>query len=230
MNDERIDLFLKGLRSSPTAKGRIRYLYLQNELSLFLPLKEFCQLHSLVLSLFVSIDHDDEVILQQLIAPGSGLRRLEYQYGDSYTDTFIPLLFQQSSLEELKLIVPNVNMRTELLPHSNTNLKKLIISCNLIHLLAALIPNIVSLTYLGITLYTLDSDLPVLTNIVQSHHTLEVLEIGEIRDCVASPANMLQLIEAAGNSQLTELRLNDSDYDKLPLHIHKLYEHLLKPI
>ena len=148
----------------------------------------------------------------------------------SYTDTFIPLLFQQSSLEELKLIVPNVNnMRTELLPHSNTNLKKLIISCDLIHLLAALIPNIVSLTYLGITLYTLDSDLPVLTNIVQSHHTLEVLEIGLIEDCVASPANMLQLIEAAGNSQLTELRLNESDYKKLPLHIHKLYEHLLKP-
>ena len=101
-------------------------------------------------------------------------------------------------------------MRTELLPHSNTNLKKLIISRNLIHLLAALIPNIVSLTYLGIgTLYPVDSDsdLPVLTNIVQSHHTLEVLEIGWIQDRDASPANMLQLIEAAGNSQLTELRL-----------------------
>ena len=66
-------------------------------------------------------------------------------------------------------------MRTELLPHSNTNLKKLIISRDFIHLLAALIPNIVSLTYLEI-LYPLDSDLPVLTNIVQSHHTLEVLE------------------------------------------------------
>ena len=85
---------------------------------------EFCQLHSLELS--VSIDHDDEVILQQLIAPGSGLRRLGYQYGDSYTDTFIPLLFQQSSLEELTLYVRDANgiLRTELLPHSNTNLKK----------------------------------------------------------------------------------------------------------
>ena len=118
--------------------------------------------------------HDDEVILQQLIAPGSGLRRLVYRYEDSYTDSFIPLLFQQSSLEELTLDVHDTNdiMRLELLPHSNTNLKKLIISRNLIHLLAALIPNIVSLTYLGIC-NPLDSDLPVLTNIVQSHRTLE---------------------------------------------------------
>ena len=228
VNDERIDLFLKGLRS-PTAKGRIRYLHLM-QLSFsqtFLPLREFCQLHSLKL-FSVSIDHDDEVIIQQLIAPGSGLRRLEYTYGDSYTDTFIPLLFQQSSLEELRLYV-RVKMRTELLPHSNTNLKKLIIKRDCIHLLAALITNIVSLTYLGIgTLYTLDSDLPVLTNIVQSHHTLKVLDIVQI-DCDASPTNMLRLIEAAGNSQLTELRLHVSDYDKLPLHIHKLYEHLLKP-
>ena len=229
LNNEGIDLFLKGIRSSPTAKGRIRYLYL---LSLsfsqtFLPLMEFCQLHSLELS--VSIDHDDEVILQQLIAPGSGLRRLGYQYGDSYTDTFIPLLFQQSSLEELTLYVRDANgiLRTELLPHSNTNLKKLIISRKLIHLLAALIPNIVSLTYLQIgALYTRDSDLPVLTNIVQSH-TLEVLQIGKICDA-SRTTKMLQLIEAAGNSQLMELRLHVSDYNKLPPHIRDLYKHLLK--
>ena len=228
VNDEGIDLFLKGLRFSPTAKGRIRYLHLLilSFSQTFLPLREFCQLHSLKL-FHVSIDHDDEVIIQQLIAPGSGLRRLDYESIGSYTDTFIPLLFQQSSLEELRLNVLDVKMRTELLPHSNTNLKKLIISPYLIHLLAALIPNIVSLTYLEI-LYTLASDLPVLTNIVQSHHTLEVLEIGEI-GCAALPTNMLRLIEAAGNSQLTELRLNKSNYDKLPLHIHKLYEHLLKP-
>ena len=233
VNDEGIVLFLKGLmiRSSLTAKGRIRYLCLR-DLSFsqtFLPLREFCQLHSLELS--VSIDHDDEVILQQLIAPGSGLRRL-FLF-NSHTDTFIPLLFQQSSLEELILYVHDTNdiMRTELLPHSNTNLKKLIITRNHIHLLAALIPNIVSLTYLKI-LYPLDSDLPVLTNIVQSHHTLEVLEFGPIQDRDASTAtstNMLQLIEAAGNSQLTEFRLFESDYNKLPPHIHELYEHLLKP-
>ena len=232
VNDEGIDIFLKGLRSS-TAKGRIQYLYLHG-LSFsqtFLPLREFCQLHSLKL-FSASIDHDDEVIVQQLIAPGSGLRRLKIYNSDSRISTFIPLLFQQSSLEELTLDVIDVNMRTELLPHSNTNLKKLIISRNLIHLLTALIPNIVSLTYLEI-LYTLDSDLPVLTNIVQSHHTLEVLVIGPIKGCDASTAtstNMLQLIEAAGNSQLMEFRLFESDYNKLPPHIHELYEHLLKPI
>ena len=39
---------------------------------------------------------------------------------------------------------------------------------------------------------------------------------------------MLQLIEAAGNSQLMELRLHVSDYNKLPPHIRDLYKHLLK--
>ena len=231
VNDEQMDLFLKGLRSS-TAKGRIRYLYLHTEFPFFLPLREFCQLHSLDLSYF-RINHDDEVIIQQLIAPGSGLRRLKYNsqhnIHNSYTDTFIPLLFQQSSLEELKLDVHDVIMRTGLLPHSNTNLKKLIFSSNLIHLLAALITNIVSLTHLQIS-DPLDSDLPVLTNIVQSHHTLEVLKIRKIQDCDASTdtsTNMLQLIEAAGNSQLMEVRLYVSDYNKLPPHIHNLYKHLL---
>ena len=76
VNDEGIDLFFKGLRSS-TAKGRIRYLLLHG-LSFsqaFLPLREFCQLHGLELD-SVKIDHDDEFIIQQLIAPGSGLRSL----------------------------------------------------------------------------------------------------------------------------------------------------------
>ena len=153
VNDVGMDLFLKGLMSSSTAKGRIRYMYLWLELlpfcQTFLPWREFCQLHSLEL-LCLNIDHDDEVIIRQLITPGSGLRRLEYNYGYSYTDTFIPLLFQQSSLKELTLYVrdANVNMRTELLPHSNTNLKKLIITRNLIHLLTALIPNNYCFTHL----------------------------------------------------------------------------------
>ena len=55
--DEGMDLFLKGFRSSPIAKGRIRYLSL-HELSFsqtFLPLTEFCQLHSLELNFLVLI-------------------------------------------------------------------------------------------------------------------------------------------------------------------------------
>ena len=69
--------------------------------------------------------------------------------------------------------------------------------------------NITSLTDLRIS-YLRDSDLPVLTNIVQSHRTLEVLEIREIMDRSDSPdlsTNLLQLIEAAGigNSQFKKL-------------------------
>ena len=236
VNDEGIDLFLKGLRSSPIAKRRILYLHLE-ELSFsqtFLPLREFCQINSLEL-LSVSVDHDDEVIIQQLIAPGSSeLRRLEICYPVTDTSTFIPLLFQQSSLEELRLYLYDDNLRTELLPDSNTNLKKLVISCNLVHLLAALISNIVSLTYLQIYVpedvddVEYDHHLPVLTNIIQSHHTLEVLEIGLMSP--ATSTNMLQLIEAAGNSQLKELGLDKLVYDELPPHIHELYKHLLKRV
>ena len=57
VSNEGMDLFLKGLRSSSTAEGRIQYLYLI-ELPFsqtFSPLREFCQLHSLKL-LSVSID------------------------------------------------------------------------------------------------------------------------------------------------------------------------------
>ena len=122
-------------------------------------------------------------------------------------------------------------MITELLPLSNTNLKKLVISRNLLHSLAALIPNITSLTYLQI-LDPLTNDLLVLTNIVQSHHTLEVLFIGEVTHCSASndtsTSNIIQLIEATGNNQLKELRLIKSDYDKLPPHVKEHYKQLLK--
>ena len=118
---------------------------------------------------------------------------------------------------------------TLLLPHGNTNLKKLTISRNLLHPLAALIVNITSLTYLEIY-DPLDSDLPVLTNIVQSHHTLEVLQIREIKNFTDS-TNLLQLIEAAdSNEHVVTFKLDIFDYVcKLPPHIQEQYKHLLEP-
>ena len=221
---EGIDLFIMGLMSFST-KGRIRYLTLS---LVSLPfarvitsLREFCELHHLII-IIDAFDHDDEVILQQLIAPGSGLRRLDYS-GVLHTNTLIPILFHPSSLQELRLevdIPPKIYH--ELLPHENTNLKKLTIKPNLLHPLAALIVNITSLTYLRIRFPLDRSDLPVLTNIVQSYRTLEVLEI------TAPSTNLLQLIKVAGNSRLMKLRLNKSDYDKLPLHIHEQCKNLLE--
>ena len=221
---EGIDLFIMGLMSFST-KGRIRYLTLS---LVSLPfarvitsLREFCELHHLII-IIDAFDHDDEVILQQLIAPGSGLRRLEYS-GVLHTNTLIPILFHPSSLQELRLEVDiPQKIYHELLPHENTNLKKLTIKPNLLHPLAALIVNITSLTYLRIRFPLDRSDLPVLTNIVQSYRTLEVLEI------TAPSTNLLQLIKVAGNSRLMKLRLNKSDYDKLPLHIHEQCKNLLE--
>ena len=250
MGMEGIDLLVKGLRSSPIAKGRIWFLNLSLSLSfsqVITQLKEFCELRCLTILCDDVVSFDDEVILQQLIAPGSGLRRLVCN-GDLHantsvtkgnSDTFISLLFQPSSLQDLSLTVGyqfKEIILHELLPHENTNLKKLTISRNFLHPLAALIVNITSLTYLEInnkqypTSGLEDSDLPVLTNIVQSHHTLEVLEIREIIYCTSTytSTNLLQLIEAAGNSQLKKLRLDKSNYDELPQHIHIQYKHLLE--
>ena len=245
MGMEGVNLLVKGLRSSSIAEKRIRYLFLELEFfSQFVsPFGKFCELHHLIIFIRHGyFDHSDAVILQQLIAPGSGLRRLEYHSNNilSFYDselhniinTLVPLLFQPSSLQELilNLCVEEIVLYDELLPHENTNLKKLTILRYLLHPLAALIMNITSLTYLKISFFLRDSDLPVLTNIVQLHHTLEVLDIGEIDyNSDENETNLLQLIEAAGNSQLKKLRLDKPDYDKLPPHIHEQYKHLLEP-
>ena len=94
--------------------------------------------------------------------------------------------------------------------------------------LAALIVNITSLIHLKIYSALLDSDLPVLTNIVQSHRgTLEVLLIGGV--CYETLSVLFtDLLEAAGNSQLNRLELYKSDYEMLPPRIHEQYKHLLK--
>ena len=238
---EGVNLLVKGLRSTPISTKRIRFLCLILQ-SLFFsqiitPLKEFCKLDRLVIFIRHDYyDHDDEVALKQLIAPGSGLRRLEYhiiRIGELRTNNaLIPLLFQPSPLQELALNLgyQDIVLHDELLPHENTNLKALTISPNLLHPLAALIMNITSLTYLGIVVGLRDSDLPVLTNFVQSHHTLEVLMIGEILyNSDDNKTNLFQLIEAAGNSRLKKLRLHKSNYDNLPPHIHEQYKHLLEP-
>ena len=227
MGMEGVNLLVKGLSSSPIAKKRIRYLGLALSSlffsQVFAALKEFYELDRLILYIYHDyFDHDDKVIFQQLIAPGSGLRRLEcrntFRLNELYyTSTFIPLLFQPSSLQELRLEfgIQDIMLCDELLSHENTNLKELTISRNLLHLLAALIMNITSLTYLKIDLLQ-DSDLPVLTNIVQSHQTLEVLQIGLIDySSDENETNLLQLIEVAGNSRLKKLILHELNYNSL---------------
>ena len=234
--DAGLDLLVKGLKSSSVVKGRIQALQIVNYLSfsqVITLLRVFCDLWRLEL-LNVDIHEDDEAILRQLIAPESRLSLLVYysSFNESYTNTFIPLLLQKSSVRELKLVISygDIIMKTELLPQENVNLEKLSISHNLLHQLAALIQKFTSLTYLAIS-EPQDNDLPVLTNLVQSHETLEILELDRIRDhdkLKDASTNMLQLIETAANCQLKELRIRTKNYDKLPHHIQENYRHLLK--
>ena len=229
-SEENIDLLVKGLRSSSIAKARILSLNITgSSLSVIITLREFCRLKKLVLWR-VNIDHDDLVILQQLIAPGSELKYLFMSgIGLPNSSSLILTLFQPSSLQQLGLEIIDTFVDTQLLPHGNTNLKELAISCDLLHPLAALIVNIASLTYLEIDDPLSTSDLPVLTNIVQSHHTLEVLHIEEIKDYTDS-TNLLQLIKAAdSNEHVVTFKLDIVVYNKLPPHIQEQYKHLLKP-
>ena len=230
-SEENIDLLVKGLRSSSIAKGRILLLDITgSSLSVIITLREFSRLKKLLLT-GVNIDHAGLVILQQLVAPGSELKSLYIKFWyiqSQINNLLISTLFQPSSLQELVLDSVDTINKTRRLPHGNTNLKKLTISRDLLHPLAALIVNITSLTYLEIGLL-LDSDLPVLTNIVQSHHTLKILSISLNHDCTVS-TNLLQLIEAAdSNEHVVTFELYRSVYNKLPPHIHEQYKHLVKP-
>ena len=221
--DSRIDLFLKSSGSSPN--GRIQYLSL-HELSLsqvFSQLEEFCQLLDFYL-LGVDIFNSNDVnILRKLITPASSeLRCIELNQCDFNLDA-LQTLFDQSSLEEL--IIDNSNSHFEfsnLCPQQNTNLKKLTISGNLIETLAAVLPNITSLTYLRINYPIDDSDLLILIDLVQSHTTIEVLELSieknirydvDIDDPILT--NLPQLMEIADNSQLV-LKIEEGYYEYLP--------------
>ena len=111
-------------------------------------------------------------------------------------------MFDQSSLEEL--IIHQLSFETTLISHENTNLKRLTISGNLLQPLAAVLPNITSLTYLRINYPVANSDLLVLIDLVQSHTTLVELEIASKDhssfDCEVL-TNLPKLREAADNCQ-----------------------------
>ena len=169
----------------------------------------------------VRIGHDDEVILQELTTQGIELRSLEYR-GGSCTDSFILLLFQHLSIQSLVLNIFQLDDNAKLqFTHSNTSLLELTVSTYCFHPLAGLILNSTSLNYLEIAPYSFERDLPVLTNIIQSHRSLEVLKIGRIVGLVSPTPSLLQLVEAAGNSRLKKLSLHQFHYDKLPLQIRK---------
>ena len=232
-----IDVLVMGLRSTSVAKGNIQVMeMISSSFSLsqiFSQLRRFCQLRSVKLQ-DCSCSDNDVALLQQLIVPGSGLRRLVYKNMDVNTmcaDTLVPTLLAQSSLEELTIDTFFVSIKTDLLPLNNTNLKVLVISDSLLRSLAVLLPNITSLAYLRITSIP-NSDLPVLTEVVRSHATLQVLEIGgsyQYNEPAYTPS-LLQLVKTAGSNQLQELRLVQNKYDSLPLHIREQYKHLLKCI
>ena len=229
LRKENINLLKEGLTSPPTSvPGRLKYLHLsKSEVSVsavVISLGKFCQLECLEL-LYVNIEEEDEETLKKLIAVKSGLTSLTYRTVNEYTHTrsLLPMLFGPSSLETLVVRTGSVvNMDTELLPHINTNLKKLTISRELVKPLASLLPNTSSLTHLVVASRVHDSDLPILNHIIASLPALQVLELGKIY-CGSIPvplesasSNLYELAKVAISSQLKNLKLHKKDYDCLP--------------
>ena len=233
-----IDLLEKGLMSPPLTdkvQGRLRYLHICKPgvsiSAITTSLGEFYQLKCLEL-IYVSVNENDEKVIKQMIMIGAkgGLKSLTYRTVNEYTHTssFIPMLLDDSSLEELVVRTGSkVNMDTKLLPHTNTNLKKLTISCELVQPLAALLPN-ASLTYLVVDTLVYDSDLPILKSLVASLSTLQVLELGKIVDYASTPeptytsltsasSYLHELVEVAcaGNTSQLKLKLHQDDYKYL---------------
>ena len=229
-----IDLLEKGLKSPPLTdkvQGRLQYLHICKPdvpiSAITTSLGEFCQLKCLEL-LYVSVDENDEKVIKQMIMTGAkgGLKSLTYRTINECTNTssFIPMLLDDSSLEELLVRTGSkVSMDTELLPRTNTHLKKLTISCELVQPLAALLPN-TSLTHLVVDTLVYDSDLPILKSLVTSHSKLQVLELGRIASTpeptytllTSASRNLRELVEVSiSNSQL-KLKLHQDDYKYLP--------------
>ena len=238
LRKEDIDLLQKGLNSLPSTDQKqdrrtLSYLYIsKSEVSVsqvITSLGEFCWLESLEL-FYVNIDEEDKEALKQLIGAEGRLKSLTYRTVNVYTHTrsLIPMLLGDSSLEELVVRTGSeVNIDTELLPHTNVNLKKLTISCELVQPLKALLPK-TSLTHLVVDTLVYDSDLPFLTSLVKSHSTLEVLELGKIVEFASTPKptytsltsashNLRQLVEVAStHSSSQKLKLHGEDYKYLP--------------
>ena len=233
LRKENIELLQEGFNSLPSIEkpGGLKYLHLsKSEVSVsqvITSLGKFCQLECLDL-FYINVGKEDEEALKKLIAAIEP-KSLTYRTVNEYTHTgsLIPMLLDNSSLEELVVRTGSeVNMDTKLLPRSNTNLKKLTISCELVQPLAALLPN-TSLTHLVVDTLVYDSDLPFLTSLIESHSTLQVLELGKIVDYASNqkPAytslastsrNLCQLVEVAISSQLKKSKLHEEDYDCLP--------------
>ena len=233
LRKENIEVLEKGLKSPNLTgvSGGLKYLHInKSEVSvsaIITSLGKSCQLECLEF-FYVKIDKRDEEALKQMIAAKSGPTSLTYQTGNKYTQTrsLIPMLLNDSSLEELVVRTgSDVNMDLELIPHhTNTNLKKLTISCELVQPLAALLLNTL-LTHLVIDSQVYDSDLPVLKCVVTSLSTLQVLELGKIVNYASTPKptsitsashNLHQLVKVACNSQLKMFKLHQEDYKYLP--------------
>ena len=256
IKDSAINLLVEGIRSSPVTIGSIQEMKISfnrpTSLSIsqiFNKLKGFCQLRSLELStssdatrhdalkshgygelwgLELGISSDptegDALVMQQLIEPGSSLRSLKF-WG---SPILIPILLAQSSLKELT--IKNEHNHEKLyLSQKNTNLKKLAMTCALLLPLAKLLPNYTpSLTCLIINnsiVYA--DDLPVFTELIQSHPTLEVLEIESYSPGKGSKANLVQLVKTAASSQLKKLLFSQYDYRLILPDIQEQYRHVL---
>ena len=224
LRKETIEFLEKGLKSfnSTSLSGELKYLHISKSdvsvSAVITSLGKFCQLECLEL-LHVDVDKEDEKVLQQIITAKSGPKSLTYHTVYISTSSLIPMLLDNSSLKELVVRTGSVvNMDTKLLPRSNTNLKKLTVSCELLQPLEELLPN-TSLTHLVIYQQVYDSDLPFLKCLVKSHSTLQVLKLGKIvhyADNASSPKptspNLHQLAEVASNSQLKKLKVHQDDY------------------
>ena len=235
LRKESIDLLEKGLKSpkSTSVSGKLKYLHISKTQvsvsAIISSLGKSCQLECLEL-FYVKIDEKDEKALKKLIAAKSGPKSLTYRIGNGHTHTrsLIPMLLNDSFLEELVVRTGSVvKMDTKLLPRSNANLKKLTISCELVQPLAALLCKTSVMTHLVVYSPVADSDLPFLTSLIESHSTLQVLELGKIyyastqkpityTSLTSASRNLHHLVKVAINSQLNMFKLHKDDYHYLP--------------
>ena len=215
--EDNIDLLLKGFKSSSNSSGKIHKIRLDHlpNFKLIIALREFCE-QPLFLELSDLVVSDDNmVILRQPTAPGSGLRMLVHISGIGTGPK--SLKKQLAALDTFTIII-------ELHRQKNTSHpKKLTISSATVQSLAALLPSITSLAYLEIADNLSDSNLPVLTKIIQSHPTLNMLKIKK-HNIDGYLTILTQLVKAAEN--LTELIIHGHGHILFRIHINTNFKQL----
>ena len=234
---------VQGLGSG-SSKGEALKLKLDGSLQLEYVefLLELCkaELHCLELDRVI-FSENDAAILCKFISPGSTLRKLHISY--LVGGPLLPVIFSPSSLYSLTIDETffdsdTVESHTLRLLSDNSNLKNIAIPDNSLILLAPALHDNTSLVHLQVILINngkkIVNNLLILTQIMQSNHTIQQLEIRfevsnlsqeviqamvQVVDAVANSSSMNEIMICANYLLISQIQLSSNTLVLKDVHL-----------